>query len=55
MRPYLARITAEGKYPHYIRWVNEPNCLAEVVTFEQQLEWQLDGLQNLADTNRKPR
>lgn len=48
-RPYLERIKAEGRYPHYIRWLTDPNRMAEVVTFEQQLEWQLDGLQRLAD------
>lgn len=48
VRPYLAKITAEGKYPHYIRWVNEPDHQADVVTFEHHLEWQLDGLQRLA-------
>jgi AcrR family transcriptional regulator len=53
--PYLAKITAAGEHPHYIRWVNEPDCLAEVVTFEHQLEWQLDGLQRLAETRRENR
>ncbi|MER7083049.1 transcriptional regulator, TetR family [Saccharopolyspora kobensis] len=51
-RPYLERIKAEGRYPHYIRWLAEPDRSAEVVTFEQQLEWQLDGLQRLAGERR---
>ncbi|TDD53963.1 TetR/AcrR family transcriptional regulator [Saccharopolyspora elongata] len=50
--PYLERIRAEGKYPHYIRWLGEPDCLADVVSSEQHLEWQLDGLQRLAEARR---
>ncbi|MDA3625462.1 TetR/AcrR family transcriptional regulator C-terminal domain-containing protein [Saccharopolyspora sp. WRP15-2] len=52
VRPYLERIKADGEHPHYIRWLDEPDPMAEVVTFEQQLEWQLDGLQRLAETRR---
>lgn len=44
-RPYLDRITAEGRYPHFIAWANDPGRLAEPVnTFEKVLDWLLDGL-----------
>ena len=46
--PYHARITAEGRYPHYIRWANDPQRSAPAPqTFEQTLEWLLDGLATL--------
>ncbi|MFC4950929.1 TetR/AcrR family transcriptional regulator C-terminal domain-containing protein [Pseudonocardia sp. GCM10023141] len=48
-RPYLERITAEGRYPHFIAWANDPGRNAPAPpTFEQVLDWQLDGLEALA-------
>jgi AcrR family transcriptional regulator len=46
--PYLARIAAGGAYPHFSRWAadparNEPGPQ----TFEQILDWLLDGLATL--------
>lgn len=47
-RPYLERITAEGRYPHFIQWANDPGRLAPAPqTFEQILDWLLDGLERL--------
>ncbi|GAA0540697.1 TetR/AcrR family transcriptional regulator [Saccharopolyspora thermophila] len=53
-RPYLARIAADGRYPHYAKWLADrnPGRDPEVPTFEQLLEWQLDGLAKLAATSR---
>jgi AcrR family transcriptional regulator len=47
-RPYLERITAEGRHPHFIAWANDPERLAPAPpTFEQVLDWLLDGLEAL--------
>ena len=44
-RPYLERITAEGRYPHFIEWANDPQRFDPPPhSFEQVLEWLLDGL-----------
>jgi AcrR family transcriptional regulator len=44
-RPYLDRITAEGRYPHFIAWANDPQRDEEPVrAFETLLDWLLDGL-----------
>jgi len=49
-RPYLERITAEGRYPHFIEWANAPGRFQPPPnSFEQVLEWLLDGLTRLAD------
>ncbi|WP_275461434.1 TetR/AcrR family transcriptional regulator [Streptomyces noursei] len=46
--PYLARIAAEGRHPHFSRWAADPQRLApEEQSFEQVLEWLLDGLTTL--------
>jgi hypothetical protein len=45
-RPYLQRITEEGRYPHFIRWVNDPARLDPAPqSFERILEWLLDGIE----------
>ncbi|WP_232661937.1 TetR/AcrR family transcriptional regulator C-terminal domain-containing protein [Pseudonocardia sp. TRM90224] len=47
-RPYIERIVADGKHPHFIRWVSDPGrLLPGPPTFEQTLEWVLDGLAGL--------
>jgi AcrR family transcriptional regulator len=44
-RPYLQRISEEARYPHFIRWANDPGRLdPPPQTFERILEWLLDGL-----------
>jgi hypothetical protein len=52
VRPYLQRITEEGRYPHFIRWVNDPGRLDPAPqSFERILEWLLDGIEGvLVDT-----
>jgi AcrR family transcriptional regulator len=45
-RPYLQRITEEGRYPHFIRWANDPGRLDPAPqSFERILEWLLDGIE----------
>jgi hypothetical protein len=45
-RPYLQRITEEGRYPHFIRWANDPTRLDPAPqSFERILEWLLDGIE----------
>jgi AcrR family transcriptional regulator len=46
--PYHQRITEEGRYPHYIRWVNDPERFGPGPTFEQTLDWLLAGLSSVA-------
>jgi AcrR family transcriptional regulator len=47
--PYLDRITAEGRYPHFSRWATDPGRhTAQPQTFEAILEWLLNGLATLA-------
>jgi AcrR family transcriptional regulator len=44
-RPYLDRIAAEGRYPHFIAWVNDPHRDEEPAqAFETLLDWLLDGM-----------
>jgi len=46
--PYLARIAAAGDHPHFSRWAADPDRNAPAPqTFEQTLEWLLDGLATL--------
>lgn len=48
--PYLERITAAGKHPHFIRWISDPGRHApQPQTFEVILEWLLNGLATLVD------
>ncbi len=43
--PYLDRIAAAGIHPHFSRWAADPQRgAAEFPTFEQILDWLLDGL-----------
>ncbi len=42
--PYHQRITDEGRYPHYISWVNDPARFGPGPTFEQTLDWLIAGL-----------
>jgi AcrR family transcriptional regulator len=45
-RPYLERITEEGRYPHFIRWANDPARFDPAPqSFERILEWLLDGIE----------
>jgi len=54
-RPYIERITAEGRYPDFIRWANDPGRSAPAPqTFEQVLEWLLDGLAGLVPQSGRP-
>lgn len=47
--PYLARIAADGKHPHFSRWAADPRRHdAAPQDFETILEWLLDGLDTLA-------
>lgn len=47
-RPYLERIAAGGRYPHFSRWAADPGRSDPAPqTFEQVLEWLLDGLAEL--------
>ncbi|HLI01694.1 MAG TPA: TetR/AcrR family transcriptional regulator C-terminal domain-containing protein [Acidimicrobiales bacterium] len=49
--PYLARIVASGEYPHFARWVADPRRHdPKPQTFEQILQWILDGLETLSRT-----
>jgi AcrR family transcriptional regulator len=46
--PYLDRIAAGGRYPHFTRWSADPDRLtAQPQTFETILDWLLDGLGTL--------
>jgi AcrR family transcriptional regulator len=43
--PYLERIAASAKYPHFSRWAGDPGHLRPAPqTFERILDWLLDGL-----------
>jgi AcrR family transcriptional regulator len=45
VRPYLERITAEGRFPHFIRWANDPGRFDPAPqSFECILDWLLDGI-----------
>jgi hypothetical protein len=44
--PYLERIAASGKHPHFTRWAADPRRHeAAPQTFERILDWLLDGLE----------
>jgi len=46
--PHLQRITEEGRYPHFIRWANDPGRLDPAPqSFERILEWLLDGIEGM--------
>ncbi|MER6049036.1 TetR/AcrR family transcriptional regulator [Streptomyces sp. NPDC001793] len=46
--PYMERIAAAGEHPHFVGWASDPQRLApEPQSFEQVLEWLLDGLATL--------
>jgi AcrR family transcriptional regulator len=52
--PYLARVAAAGRHPHFSQWAADPSRLDPAPqTFEQILDWLLDGLETLA-TGRPP-
>ena len=43
--PYLQRVAAAGAHPHFSRWAADPlRGAAEFPTFDQILDWLLDGL-----------
>jgi hypothetical protein len=43
--PYLQRVAAAGTHPHFSRWAADPlRGAAEFPTFDQNLDWLLDGL-----------
>ncbi|MEV0276997.1 TetR/AcrR family transcriptional regulator [Streptomyces sp. NPDC050610] len=45
VEPYLERVAAAGRHPHFIRWVTDPGRHAPgPQPFDQVLEWVLDGL-----------
>ncbi|WP_214403813.1 TetR/AcrR family transcriptional regulator [Pseudonocardia lacus] len=51
VRPYLASIAASGRYPHFSRWAADPTRLdPPPQSFEQILEWLLDGLATVGAT-----
>lgn len=48
VEPYLRRIAAEAKHPHFIRWAQDPDRhRPSPQSFEQILEWLLNGLATL--------
>jgi hypothetical protein len=48
--PYLARVADVGQHPHFSRWAADPSRHSPPPqTFEQILEWLLDGLQTLTN------
>lgn len=52
--PYLARVAEAGQYPHFSQWAAEPaRHDPPPQTFEQILEWLLDGLQTLVRTGNR--
>jgi len=47
--PYLEAIAEAGRYPHFTRWASDPaRHAAQPQSFEQILEWLLDGLAAMA-------
>jgi AcrR family transcriptional regulator len=47
--PYLERIAAAGRHPHFSRWASDPRRhTPQPQSFEQILEWLLDGLETIA-------
>jgi AcrR family transcriptional regulator len=48
--PYLESIAAAGTHPHFTRWASDPQRhTPQPQSFEQILEWLLDGLATIAD------
>jgi AcrR family transcriptional regulator len=46
--PYLEQIAEAGRHPYFTRWASDPGRLTpQPQTFEQILEWLLDGLATL--------
>ena len=53
--PYLARIAAEGRHPHFSRWAADPQRhVPAPQDFEAILEWLLDGLATLVPAAPRP-
>ena len=53
--PYLARVADAGRHPHFSRWAADPaRDGPPPQSFEQILEWLLDGLQTLTDASNDP-
>jgi AcrR family transcriptional regulator len=53
--PYLARVADAGRHPHFSRWAADPaRDSPPPQSFEQILEWLLDGLQTLTDASNDP-
>ncbi|WP_043265385.1 TetR/AcrR family transcriptional regulator [Streptomyces sp. CT34] len=53
--PYIERIAAAGEHPHFISWATDPRRHApEPQSFEQVLEWLLDGLATLLPPEGRP-
>ncbi|MFE7122374.1 TetR/AcrR family transcriptional regulator [Streptomyces sp. NPDC057654] len=53
--PYLERIAAAGRHPHFTRWVNDPERHAPgPQPFDQVLEWLLDGLESVISRGDRP-
>ncbi|HUB40532.1 MAG TPA: TetR/AcrR family transcriptional regulator C-terminal domain-containing protein [Streptosporangiaceae bacterium] len=51
--PYLERIAAAGRHPHFTRWATDPRRHDPPPQgFEQILEWLLDGLQTIAGDSK---
>jgi AcrR family transcriptional regulator len=52
--PYLERIADAGRYPHFTRWASDPARHAlPPQSFEQILEWLLDGLTTLTAASQQ--
>ncbi|MEU7040951.1 TetR/AcrR family transcriptional regulator C-terminal domain-containing protein [Streptomyces varsoviensis] len=54
--PYMERIAAAGRHPHFVRWATDPERHAPgPQPFDQTLEWLLDGLARIvAEGGRTP-
>jgi hypothetical protein len=49
--PYLVRIAEAGQHPHFSQWAADPDRHnPQPRTFEQILDWLLDGLQTLTNS-----
>ncbi|AXB47273.1 TetR/AcrR family transcriptional regulator [Amycolatopsis albispora] len=47
-QPYLDRVAASGKYPHFSKWAADPaRDGTRPQTFEKILDWLLDGLETV--------
>lgn len=55
VQPYLERIAAGGTYPHFSAWAADPGRQAPPFpSFEQTLDWLLDGLAATLDPGLRP-